>query len=164
MPAGGATARPSAQETAGTGGCATAPQREFDVSAINVDITVDRFGDHDPYGMMYVLDDRLEAVREQEAALLRAAKLPKNDPTAAKVSVGLGRDPIQPLVIRARLGECVVINLTNKLDTAPRSARSGNPAIVQPGGIPSVSVDMAGVATTRPAARAGRPWARTRSR
>lgn len=146
VPAGGATARPGAQETAGSGGCATAPQREFDVSAINVDITVDRFGDHDPYGMMYVLDDRLEAVREQEAALLRAAKLPKNDPTAAKVSVGLGQDPIQPLVIRARLGECVVINLTNKLDTAPRSGSFGDPAIVQPGGIPSVSVDMAGVA------------------
>ncbi|MFF7889747.1 hypothetical protein ACH40F_54125 [Streptomyces sp. NPDC020794] len=145
-PVGSAVAEPGTQRSAGAGSCATAPQREFDVSAINVDITVDRFGDHDPYGMMYVLDGRLDAVREQEAALLRASKLPKNDPTAAKVSVGLGQDAIQPLVIRARLGECVVINLTNKLEKAPRSGSFGNPAIVQPGGVPSVSVDMAGVA------------------
>ncbi|MFF0289103.1 hypothetical protein [Streptomyces sp. NPDC005262] len=154
-PVGGAAARPGTPEPEGTGGCATAPQREFDVSAINVDITVDRFGDHDPYGMMYVLDERLDEVRDQEAALLRASKLPKNDPAAAKVSVGLGQDAIQPLVIRARLGECVVINLTNKLEKAPRSGSLGNPAIVQPGGVPSVSVDMAGVAYDAAAGEGG---------
>ncbi|MEV6612048.1 multicopper oxidase domain-containing protein [Kutzneria sp. NPDC051319] len=127
------------------GGCATAPQRVFNVSAIDVDIVVDRFGDHDPYGYMYVLAEQEKAVRDQEAALLRASALPKDDPSAAKVSFGLGEDPIQPLVMRARLGECVVVNLTNKLTKAPRSGELGNPAITQPGGVPSVSMDMAGV-------------------
>ncbi|WP_181788237.1 hypothetical protein, partial [Streptomyces phytophilus] len=128
------------------GGCETAPTRTFDVYAIDVDITVDRFGDHDPYGYMYVLADREEAVRKQEAALHRASSLPVNDPSAAKVSTGLGQDAIQPLVLRARLGECVVVNLTNKLTEAPRTGSLGNPAVVQPGGVPPVSVDMAGVA------------------
>ncbi|WP_035795557.1 cupredoxin domain-containing protein [Kitasatospora mediocidica] len=128
------------------GDCATAPQRVFDISAIDIDLVVDRFGDHDPYGYMYVLNSRLQAVRDQEAALERASSLPKDDPTAAKVSIGLGEDPMQPLVMRARLGECVVINLTNKITQPVRGGELGNPPIVQPGGLPSVSVDMAGVA------------------
>ncbi|MFD5269962.1 hypothetical protein [Streptomyces sp. NPDC058335] len=152
----GATAGPE-RETPAAGGCATAPQRVFDISAIDVDIVVDRFGDHDPYGYMYVLDDQEDEVRAQEAALRRASALDKDDPTAAKVSPGLGKDPIQPLVARARLGECVVINLTNKLTKAPRSGPLGNPAIVQPGGVPAVSVDMAGVAYDAAAGEGGQP-------
>ncbi|MFG2044487.1 hypothetical protein [Dactylosporangium sp. NPDC048998] len=126
-------------------GCGRAPQRTYNVTAIDLDIVVDRFGDHDPYGYMYVLNDRLSAVRAQEAALHAASSLPEDDPSAAKVSIGLGQDPIQPLVLRARLGECVVINLTNKLTRAPLNGLLGNPPIAQPGGIPSVSIDMAGV-------------------
>lgn len=42
------------------GGCALqAPVREFHVSAINVDITLNRFLDHDPQGRMYALDDNV---------------------------------------------------------------------------------------------------------
>src|SRR2546427_460528 len=40
-----------------TGGCATAPVRSFNVSAINVDITLNRFGDHDPFGFMFVQNE-----------------------------------------------------------------------------------------------------------
>lgn len=142
----GAAAQPDEAEAGEAGSCATSPQRVFDVHAIDVDITVDRFGDHDPYGYMYVLADREGAVREQEAALRKASALDKDDPTAEKVATGLAQDPIQPLVMRARLGECVVINLTNKLQKAPRSGSLGNPAVVQPGGVPAVSVDLSGVA------------------
>ncbi|MFI7081504.1 hypothetical protein ACIBO1_29825 [Micromonospora sp. NPDC049903] len=131
---------------AGPTGCDNAARRTFDVSAINLDITVNRFGDHDPYGFMYVLAERENDVRRQEAALLAASAMDRDDPAAAKVSVGLGQDPIQPLVIRARLGECVVINLTNKLTMTPRGGPLGNPALLQPGGVPSVSIDMSGVA------------------
>jgi hypothetical protein len=130
----------------GVGACNTAPTRTYDVKAINVDIVVNRFGDHDPYGFMYVLADKEDDVRAEEAALIAASSLPVSDPTAKKVSVGLGQDLIQPLVLRARLGECVVINLENKLTQPARSGPNGSPVIVQPGGIPSVSIDMAGVA------------------
>jgi FtsP/CotA-like multicopper oxidase with cupredoxin domain len=130
----------------GSTGCAGATQRVFNVSAINVDIVVNRVGDHDPYGYMYVLASREAAVRAQEAALLAASSMDINDPAAAKVSIGLGQDAIQPLVLRARLGECVVINLTNKLTQAPRGGPNGNPVLTQPGGVPPVSIDLAGVA------------------
>jgi FtsP/CotA-like multicopper oxidase with cupredoxin domain len=80
--------------------CAAAPQRSYDVSAINVEITLNRFGVTDPNGMMYVLDQDIDAVRAQEAS--------------GEVSSGLGSDAIQPLVIRANLGDCLTINFTNR--------------------------------------------------
>lgn len=83
-----------------------APERSYDVSAINVRIQYDTFGDHDPRGFMYVMDERIAAVREQEAA--------------KQVSTGLRKDPIQPLVIRANLGECLVVNFTNRLTAGPK--------------------------------------------
>ena len=43
------------------GACpAGAPLRHFDVQAIDVKITLNRFGDNDPVGKMYVLSNRVE--------------------------------------------------------------------------------------------------------
>ncbi len=81
-----------------------APSRSFNVLAIDVDITLNRFGDHDPEGKMYVLAENLQAVRAEETA-----------PLPDRVSNGLRDDLIQPLVIRANLGDCVTVNFTNKL-------------------------------------------------
>ncbi|MBI4284909.1 MAG: multicopper oxidase domain-containing protein [Chloroflexi bacterium] len=78
--------------------------REYNVSAIDVVITLNRFGDHDPTGKMFVLDENIPAVRAQEAR-----------PLPGRVSTGLRDDPIQPLVIRANIGDTVVINFTNRL-------------------------------------------------
>jgi hypothetical protein len=129
-----------------TGGCATAAKRTYNVQAINVDVTIDRFGDHDPFGFMYALTDKVPEIRAQESALKANAAV-GSDGSGAKVSNGLRQDPIQPLVLRARLGECVVVNLTNKLTDAPHSGPGFGdvPVSTQPGGVPSVSVDMAGV-------------------
>src|SRR5262245_44506231 len=85
----------------GSGGCGTVPNRVFNVNAIDVDIVINRTGDHDPYGYMFVLAANEAAVRAQESALQAASNLPLEDPSAAKVSSGLGQDPIQPLVLRA---------------------------------------------------------------
>ena len=73
--------------------------KRFDVRAIDVDIPLNRFGDHDPLGKMYVLADQVDAVRAQERS--------------RKVQIGLRDDPIQPLVIRANLGDCVEITMRN---------------------------------------------------
>src|SRR5215510_13428206 len=78
----------------------TTPTRSYNVSAINVKIPYNRFGDNDPLGMMYVLDQNISAVRSEESS--------------QQVSTGLREDPIQPLVIRGNLGECVTINFTNR--------------------------------------------------
>jgi manganese oxidase len=142
-------ASPAAADHSTARGCDVAPQRTYDVRAINVEITVNRHGDRDPFGFMYVLEDNLQAVRDQEAALQVASNIPIEDidsnPNAAQVSHGLGQDPIQPLVLRARLGECVIIKLRNDLTHAPRGGPNNNNIITQPGGVPAVSIDMQGV-------------------
>ncbi|MEA2157558.1 MAG: hypothetical protein QOE11_3698, partial [Solirubrobacteraceae bacterium] len=77
-----------------------APVKSFDVQAIDVDIPLNRFGDHDPQGKMYVLSSQLAAVRAEEQS--------------RHVSIGLkDNDPIEPLIVRANLGDCVEIHFTN---------------------------------------------------
>src|SRR3954470_16857165 len=73
--------------------------KTFDVTAIDVNMPLNRFGDHDPKGKMYALTSQLSAI-PAEAAL-------------QTVSIGLGDDPIQPLAIRANEGDCVEIHFTN---------------------------------------------------
>ncbi len=75
---------------------------------------LDRFGVHDPNAHMYVLDSVIPAVRAQEA-------LGPNG-----LSIGLRDDPIQPLAIRANMGDCVVINFTNNASAAVGSATTTN--------------------------------------
>src|SRR3954449_1625621 len=87
---------------------AAAPVKAFDVSAIDVDITLNRFGDHDPTGKMYVLTNRIADVRAEEHAAL---------PT--RVSIGLKEDPIQPLTLRANEGDCVEITFRNSATVGP---------------------------------------------
>jgi FtsP/CotA-like multicopper oxidase with cupredoxin domain len=77
-----------------------APRDTFNISAINVNMPLNRYGTHDPNGFMYVLNSQISAVRAEEAS--------------QQVSSGLqGGDAIQPLVIRAHEGDCVTVNLTN---------------------------------------------------
>jgi hypothetical protein len=95
--------------------------REFNVSAIDVDITLNRFGDHDPGGKMFVLDENIPAVRQQEAK-----------PLPDRVSIGLRDDPIQPLVIRSNIGDKVVINFTNRLRSG-RASIQINGLSIDPG-------------------------------
>ncbi len=78
---------------------ANAPLKTFDVQAIDVDIPLNRFGNHDPNGKMYVLSSEVARVRAQEQS--------------GHVSLGLRNDAIQPLAIRANMGDCVEINFTN---------------------------------------------------
>src|SRR4051794_12047259 len=87
---------------------AAAPVKSFDVHSIDVDITLNRFGDHDPTGKMYVLGSRIADVRAEETA-----------PLPNRVSIGLREDAIQPLVIRANEGDCVEITFTNNASGGP---------------------------------------------
>ncbi len=73
--------------------------RTYSVTMIDVDIPLNRWGDHDPAGKMYALTSQIPAIRAQELT--------------QEVSLGLRDDPIQPLVIRANQGDCVEINVTN---------------------------------------------------
>src|SRR6185295_18137955 len=97
------------------------PVKDFDVHAINVDITMNRYADHAP-GFMYALAANIPGIRSFESALTAArARLAAtgnvnlDEPGLTRVTPGLRKDPIQPLVIRANMGDCVRIHLTNDI-------------------------------------------------
>ncbi len=108
------------------------PVKEYRVHAITVDITLNRYFDHAP-GYMYALEANIPAIRAFESALapsraaVLAAATPPDDtsgpgnvnldaPGITRVTPGLREDPIQPLVIRANLGDCVKIVFTNDIN------------------------------------------------
>jgi hypothetical protein len=69
-----------------------APVRTYSVVAMEKALTYNEAGDNDPYGLMY-------ALAEDEAALKAGTKKP------------------EPLVLRANVGDCIKVTLTNKLTT-----------------------------------------------
>ena len=87
------------------------PVREYSVATINVEITLNRFLDHDLLGCMYVLDEDLARVRREEAQN-RTARATGAEPA---VTQGLQGDAIQPLTIRVNQGECLRVTLRNGL-------------------------------------------------
>ncbi len=64
--------------------------RRFDVTAFQTEIEFNEYGDHDPFGIVYALDEHVEDIK-------------------------CGDRPAEPLVIRANEGDCIEINLTNEL-------------------------------------------------
>ena len=118
------------------------PVREYDISAIDVTITLNRWGDHVNDAFMYALDANIADIRAEEQALQdgREAEFAAGEflPDVRKVSFGLRDDLIQPLVIRANLGECLRINFTNTL-------ADGEPASLHILGLPH-TVENAGSA------------------
>jgi len=108
-----ALASDQARETVRAGArCpAAAPVRSYRVVAINLEITLNRFLDHDPNGRIYVLEEELARAR-QEDAQNREARAGRVEPA---VSLGLQGDAIQPLVLRVNQGECLRITLRNDL-------------------------------------------------
>jgi len=96
----------------------SAPVRAYEVLAIEVEITLNRYLDHDPEGRMYVLRSEVERVRDEE---LRNRTARSNNETEPAVSVGLQGDAIQPLVLRVNQGECLVVTLINQLTDEPAS-------------------------------------------
>jgi manganese oxidase len=119
---------------------ASAPVRAFDVTAIVVEITLNRFGDFFP-GYMYTLTEDLEAVRAEEAKN-KEAREDEADVTFSKgaVSNGLQGDLIQPLVIRANQGDCLRITLRNKIESEPTNMIiNGSQMLVRQTGKPATA-------------------------
>ncbi len=89
------------------------PTKHYDVSMINVEITLNRWLDYYP-GYMYVLTENIDKVRAEEARNKAAREKEGFDPGA--VSTGLQGDYIQPLVLRANQGDCVKLTLRNQME------------------------------------------------
>ena len=102
---------PRVEPVAMTGGgkCpATAPVKQYNVSAINVEITLNQWLDFYP-GYMYVLDEDIDKVREEEKKNKEGRDKEGHDPGA--VIPGVQAQWIQPLVIRGNQGDCVKVKL-----------------------------------------------------
>jgi hypothetical protein len=108
-------------------GCAKgAMVAEYDIVAINVDITLNRYLDHDPQGRMYALKDDLPRVRQEETQN-RAAREGRGEPA---VTLGLQGDAIQPLTLRVNQGECLRVRLENQLKDEPASFHAHGSSLI----------------------------------
>lgn len=92
----------------GPRGCnGSAPLKVYDVEAIQVTMVLNRWGDRDPEAFMFALAGDVSAIRRQEAMA--------DDPDSGfGLSLGMGDDAIQPLTLRANVGDCVRVRLTNR--------------------------------------------------
>ena len=111
-------ASPSAGEpVASSGGrCpSTAPVKQYDISAINVEISLNQWLDFYP-GYMYVLTENIEKVRAEEAKNKAGRENEKDQFDTGGVTNGLQGDYIQPLVFRGNQGDCVKVTLRNALE------------------------------------------------
>lgn len=73
--------------------------RVFDIAAIRLKIVINRAGEHDPDGLMYVLKEDEQRIRR-----------------LVKDNLSVSVDEVRPLVIRANAGDCIEVNFENKLD------------------------------------------------
>lgn len=113
-----------------------APVKVYDVVAMRVTIVLNRWGDRDPEGYMFALRDEVPRIAAQQDLINTA------DPgTNYGLSLGLGADAIQPLTLRANLGDCVRITLTNELDEPASFHAHGADMILAATGEPALSTN-----------------------
>ena len=120
-PQNGLLASSDAEPVSMTGGLCpkTAQVRNYDISAINVEITLNQWLDYYP-GYMYALTENLEKIRAEEAKNAEAREAEgHHDPGGVKN--GIQDQWIQPLVIRGNQGDCVKITLTQSIGIWRRS-------------------------------------------
>jgi hypothetical protein len=93
---------------------ASAPVRQYDISAINVEISLHWWVNFSYPGYMYVLTEHIEKVRKAEAKHREAGRKEQPDPGAV-----MNEPPgqwIQRLIMRGNPGDCVKISLRNQLE------------------------------------------------
>ena len=118
------------------------PTKTYDITAINVEITLNQWGDYFP-GYMYVLTKDIEKVRNEEK---RNAKARADELDPGAVSTGLQGDAIQPLVIRANQGECVRIKFTNALEDEDAGFQvNGSAMIISKTGAPNTAASKGAI-------------------
>jgi len=119
-----------------------APVKHYDVVAINVEITLNQWGDYYP-GYTYALRDGIAKIRAEEKKN-EAAREDGLDPGA--VSNGLQGDAIQPLVIRANQGDCLRVTFSNELEDEDAGFQvNGSAMIISSSGLPASAASAGGI-------------------
>ena len=75
--------------------------RSFDIAAISLPIVYNKYGDHDPNGLLYVLNEDADRI-EQRAR--EHFQLSPPQPC----------EQVHPLVLRANVGDIIQINFYNR--------------------------------------------------
>ncbi|WNM56532.1 multicopper oxidase domain-containing protein [Candidatus Nitrospira allomarina] len=125
----------------------TAPVRNYDVSAINVEISLNQWLDYYP-GYMYALTGNIDKIREEEAKNAEAREKEGHvDPGA--VNNGIQDQWIQPLVIRGNQGDCVKVTLRNQLEFGEEVSLhiNGSDMVMSQTGQPALTTNPDSVAT-----------------
>ena len=124
---------------------ANVPVRQYDISAINVEISLNMWLDFYP-GYMYVLTEHIDQVREEEKKNRDARDKEGYDPGAVKN--GLQSQWIQPLVIRGNQGDCVKFTLRNQLEGGEDVSLNihGSSAIIGATGKPATTTNPDSIA------------------
>lgn len=118
------------------------PTKEYDITAINVEITLNQWGDYYP-GYMFVLTEDIDKVRAEEEKNA-AAREDELDPGA--VSTGLQGDAIQPLAIRGNQGDCVRFKVTNAVEDESIGFQvNGSAMIISDSGLPDTAVSKGAI-------------------
>ena len=119
-----------------------APVKKYNVSAINVEIMLNQWGDYFP-GYMYVLDENISRVRTEEKA---NAQSRDDELDPGMVSTGIQGDAIQPLVLRANQGDCVRVHFSNKVEDEDAGFQVlGSAMIISSSGLPASAASAGGI-------------------
>ncbi|MFQ5674193.1 MAG: hypothetical protein ACE5G9_14020, partial [Nitrospinales bacterium] len=101
------------QGSVGGGHClSSAPVKTYDITAINVEITLNQWGDYYP-GYMFAITSHIPAIRAEEA---RNAKARESFTDPGAVTNGAQGDEITPLNIRGNQGDCIRFKVTNGVE------------------------------------------------
>jgi hypothetical protein len=113
-----------------------APVKSYDISAINVEVTLNQWGDYYP-GYMYVLTKNIDQVRKDEA---RNAKAREDELDPGTITAGLQGDIIQPLAIRGNQGDCVRFKIRNAVEDEDIGFQvNGSAMIISSSGLPATA-------------------------
>jgi hypothetical protein len=113
-----------------------APVKSYDISAINVEVTLNQWGDYYP-GYMYVLTKNIDQVRKDEA---RNAKAREDALDPGSITSGLQGDMIQPLAIRGNQGDCVRFKVRNAVEDEDIGFQvNGSAMIISSSGLPATA-------------------------
>ncbi len=122
-----------------------APVKQYNVSAINVEIMLNQWGDYFP-GYMYVLDEDISAVRKEEAANKKSRE-DELDP--GMVSTGLQGDAIQPMTLRANQGDCLRVHFSNKIEDEDAGFQvNGSAMIISSSGQPASAASKGAIVSS----------------
>ena len=116
-----------------------ASTKQYTVSAIAVTMVLNRWGDRDPEAFVYALDSQIDAIRAQEAKV-------DSEADHYGLRLGLGSDPLQPLTMRANVGDCISVTFTNRLDHPSSFHVHGSDFVLSVSGEPALSTNPASIA------------------